>query len=347
MTAANCILAFAGRNGPVLLLLGAFLGLLAPAFAAAAYPFMGAAVFVFTLGAFLKVDGAAFRVELRERKDLILILAWVIMGVPLLTLGLVQVLDLGADLALGLMFNTLAPPVGSAAAIAAMLGLSAPLALLATIVATLAAPLYLPPLAAELAGADLAIDPFTLALRLGTIVGGAASMAWLLRRFAGRWVAANPNAMTGVAVCGLLLVAVGAMRGVREQIAAAPGQALLLLGLAFLANAGLQLAGAMLFAGSGRDRALTVGLVSGNRNITLVWAAAAPFLAHRPGVELFLAMAVLPIFMLPALSRRLIHGLTHRPAAEARAQRLPVLPGRPRGGEAPPAARIGMPPPPA
>ena len=79
----------------------------------------------------------------------------------------------------------------------------------------------------------------------------------------------------------------------------------------------------------------------------LVWAAAAPFLAHRPGVELFLAMAVLPIFMLPALSRRLIHGLTHRPAAEARAQRLPVLPGRPRGGEAPPAARIGMPPPPA
>jgi BASS family bile acid:Na+ symporter len=155
-----------------------------------------------------------------------------------------------------------------------------------------------------------------MSLRLGAIVGGAALAAWLLRRHAGRWVAGNPNAMTGIAVLGLLLVAVGAMRGMREEVAAAPGQAVLLLGLAFLANAALQAVGALLFAALERRRALTVGLVSGNRNITLVWAAAAPFLAGHPGVELFLAMSVFPIFMLPAATHRIFAALLARAPAE-------------------------------
>lgn len=273
---------------------------------------MGLAVFVFTLGAFLKVDGAAFRREAADRRGILIILAWSTFGVPLLAYAMVQVLRPGPDLAVGLLLCCLAPPVGSAAAIAAMLRLSAPLALFATVAATLAAPLYLPPLAAILAGADLAIDPLAMSLRLGAIIGGAALTAWLLRRHAGNWVAANPNAMTGIAVIGLLLVAVAAMRGMRDEIMEAPGQAALLLGLAFLVNGGLQALGTLLFVAHDYRRALTVGLVSGNRNITLIWAAAAPFLADRPGIELFLAMSVFPIFMLPAMTQRLFASLLER-----------------------------------
>ncbi|WP_431271146.1 hypothetical protein [Dankookia sp. P2] len=119
--------------------------------------------------------------------------------------------------------------------------------------------------------------------------------------------------MTGIAVLGLLLVAVGAMRGMRAQILEAPWQAALLLAVAFLANAGFQVVGALLFGGvMERSRALTVGLVSGNRNITLIWSAAAPFLADRPGVELLLAMGVFPIFMLPAATRRILAALMAR-----------------------------------
>jgi predicted Na+-dependent transporter len=314
---ASALLARAGRNGPALLCGGVLIGLVAPVLAEAARPMMGVAVFVFTLGAFLKVDAAAFRAEVAERRSTLLILVWSSFGVPLLAYSFVQAAAPSAGLALGLLLCALAPPVGSAAAIAAMLGLSAPLALLATVVATLAAPLYLPPLAALLAGAELSIDPLSMSLRLGAIVGGAALTAWLLRRRAGRWVAENPNAMTGIAVLGLLLVAIGAMRGMREEIMAAPGQAALLLGLAFLVNAGLQATGALLFAALERRRALTVGLVSGNRNITLVWAAAAPFLADHPSVELFLAMSVFPIFMLPLATRRVFAALMERAPASA------------------------------
>ena len=247
------LLAAAGRHGPALLCGGVLVGLAAPPLAELARPLMGLAVFVFTLGAFLKVDGAAFRSEATDRRAVLLVLAWTAFGVPLATYGLVQVLRPGPDLSQGLLLCFLAPPVGSAAAIAAMLGLSAPLALLATVAATVAVPLYLPPLAASLAGAELAIDPLALSARLAVIVGGAASVAWLLRRCAGAWVAANPHAMTGVSVLGLILVAVGAMRGMQGHVSAAPAQAVALLGAAFLANAGFQAAGALLFAGLGRD----------------------------------------------------------------------------------------------
>jgi predicted Na+-dependent transporter len=303
------ILAAAGRHGPALLCGGVLLGLAAPPFAELARPLMGFAVFVFTLGAFLKVDGAAFRAEAADRRAVLLVLAWATFGVPLAAYGLVRLLQPGPDLSRGLLLCALAPPVGSAAAVAAMLGLSAPLALLATVAATAAAPFYLPPLAASLAGAELAIDPLALSARLAAIVGGAAAAARLLRRRAGAWVAANPHAMTGVSVLGLILVAIGAMRGMQGHVLAAPAQAVASLGIAFFANAGFQAAGALLFAGLDRTRSLTVGLVSGNRNVTLVWAAAAPGLAEHPGVELFFATSVFPIFVLPLATRRLLAAL--------------------------------------
>jgi hypothetical protein len=64
--------------------------------------------------------------------------------------------------------------------------------------------------------------------------------------------------------------------------------------------------------------------VSGNRNVTLVWAAAAPTLAGHPGVELFLAMSVFPIFVLPLATRRLFAAV-ERAAAAA----VPAAPPRP------------------
>lgn len=318
---ANAILAIAGRNGPALLCGGVLIGLIAPPLAELVRPLMGLAVLVFTLGAFLKVDAAAFRAEMSQRST-IGILAWSTFGVPLLAVLVVGGLQPAPELAAGIVLCALAPPVGSAAAIAAMLGLSAPLALLATVVATLAAPFYLPPLAAQLAGAELVIDPVAIFLRLALIVGGAACTACLLRRFAGAWVSQNPNAMTGIAVLGLLLVAVGAMRGMQDEILAHPWHAAWMLGLAFFLNAGLQVVGAVLFGALELRRALTVGLVSGNRNVTLVWAAAAPFVVDHPGVELFLAMSVFPIFMLPLAMRRTLEATrTLAPATAATAPR--------------------------
>jgi BASS family bile acid:Na+ symporter len=120
-------------------------------------------------------------------------------------------------------------------------------------------------------------------------------------------------------VVGLILVAIGAMRGMQRLILADLGYAATLLAIAFLGNAGMQILGALLFCGVDRQRALTVGLVSGNhRNNTLVWAAAALFVATHAEVGLFLAMSVFPIFILPLVTRRLLPVLDASPIPEAR-----------------------------
>jgi len=308
-TAASClntVLAFAGRNGPLLLFFGVLIGFVFPALAATAKPWMCASVFVFTLGAFLKVDGQAFRAELRRPLRAAAVLAWTLVGVPALAWALVQLLQLPPQIGLAIMLCMLAPPVGSAAAIAAMLGLNAALALAVTIAISLLAPFYLPPITALIGGSAAQIDAVAMLGRIVAVVGAAAAVATLLRRCTGNLVACNPSAMTGVSVVGLLTVAIGAMHGMPQHVLGHGMQALQLLGLAFAVNVGFQLAGFVLFSRLGVADALTVGLVSGNRNVTLVWVAVAPWLDGLPLVEAYLAASVFPIFMLPLLQKLLL-----------------------------------------
>lgn len=299
-------LAFAGRHGPLLRFYGVLTGSMFRALAAAAKPWMGASVFVFTLGAFLKVDASAFRAELHRPLRAAAVLAWTLVGVPALAWALVHVLALPADIGLAIVLCMLAPPVGSAAAMAAMLGLNAALALAATIVICLLAPLYLPPIAALIGGSTVQIDAVAMLGRIVAVTGAAAGTAFALRRFAGAFVARNPSAMTGVSVVGLLTVAIGAMHGMPGHVLGHGVQALQLMALAFAVNIGFQLVGFVLFSRLGVADALTVGLVSGNRNVTLVWVVVAPWLGGLPLVEVYLAASVFPIFMLPLVAKMLM-----------------------------------------
>ena len=233
-------------------------------------------------------------------------LAWTLVGVPALAWALVHVLALPADIELAIVLCVLAPPVGSAAAMAAMLGLNAALALAATIVISLLALLYLPPIAALIGGSTVQIDAVAMLGRIVAVIGAAAGTAFALRRFAGAFVARNPSAMTGVSVVGLLTVAVGAMHGMPGHVLGHGVQALQLMALAFAVNIGFQLVGFVLFSRLGVADALTVGLVSGNRNVTLVWVVVAPWLGGLPLVEAYLAASVFPIFMLPLVTKMLI-----------------------------------------
>ena len=96
------LLGFAGRNGPLLLFFGVLIGLVVPPLAAAAKPWMGASVFVFTLGSFLKVDGASLRAELHRSARAAVVLGWTLFGVPLLAWILCQALAFPPHLTLAI-----------------------------------------------------------------------------------------------------------------------------------------------------------------------------------------------------------------------------------------------------
>ncbi|MFN8924356.1 MAG: DUF1194 domain-containing protein [Rhodospirillales bacterium] len=296
----------AGRHGPALLFGAVLAGLAVPDLAAVARPWMGFAVFLFTLGAFLKAEPGTVGRELRRPAVLAAVLLWSTFGVPLAVVGFVALVGPPPSAAVALILYSIAPPVGAAAAIAAMLGLSVPLALVTSVPAIAAAPLYVPLLATVTTGTALPIDPWTLSARLALIVGGAMGAALLLRRFAGRALADDGGASsTGLSVCGLLIIGLGAMHGAQARVLGDPALALVLLGLAFAVNVGLDAAGTAAGLCLGRLRAATLGMVSGNRNVTLVWAGLAPVLVDHPDIEFALATTVLPVFLLPALRQRI------------------------------------------
>jgi hypothetical protein len=165
-------LQFAGRNGPFVLVAGVLLGFAVPVLSDTAWHAFGPTVFVFTLGAFLKVDLESLSAELAHVRRNLVVILWAMFGVPLLVFAFLVTFELGPDLKQGLLLWALAPPSGAAAALAAILGLSAPLALLAGTAVTAASPLYMPLLAAALGGFQVAIDPLSMAARLVIIVGG-------------------------------------------------------------------------------------------------------------------------------------------------------------------------------
>ena len=161
----------------------------------------------------------------------------------------------------------------------------------------------MPPLAALVGDPIVHMDAAAMLWRIVSVVGGAAVTAFALRRAAGGFIAQNPSVMTGISVAGLLTVAIGAMHGMQQHVFGHGTQAAQLMGLAFAVNASFQVTGAALFRSLGAVDALTVGLVSGSRNVTLVWVAVLPWLGGLPLVEAYLAASVFPIFMLPLLTR--------------------------------------------
>ena len=295
----SSFLSLMGRNGPVLLFIGSLVGLLCPALAELARPAMAAAVFVFTLGAFLRATRASLVAELMRPRRLTAVLAWTTLGVPVVAWAFASHVGLPAGAALGMVVCMAAPPVGSAGAMAAMLRLNVALAVVGTVAASALAPLFMPAAVAAYGTPGWTIDSLALFERMATLIGGAAVAAVLLRRFASGWIDGHPEALTGASVLGLIVVALGVMDGMQPLFvghAGAVGQTML---IAFAANVGMQLLGAALFSPLGWRDAATAGLLSGNRNVTLVAAVFAPWLNELPEVRLYIAASVFPIFMLP------------------------------------------------
>ena len=298
----QALLSFAGRHGPALLFASVFVGIVWPTLADAAQPLMGSAVFVFTAGGFLKVGRSAFAQELARPTRLIAVLAWTLLGVPLVAWAVTRHVALPAGVAVGMILCMAAPPVGSAAAIAAMLRMNTALALVGSVAISLLSPLYLPTLVRSLGAGSLEVDTTSMTARIACIVLGAAATSALLRRCASNCLERHPDALTGASVLGLIVVGLGVMKGIQPLVLEHGSATLLVVLIAFAVNVSFQSLGFALFLPLGRRDAATVGLLSGYRNVTLVAVVAAPWLAGSPQVHLYIAASVLPIFIMPLLS---------------------------------------------
>ncbi len=298
------LLGWLGRHATAVIAAGVFVGLLAPPAAALLRPLLLPAILLPFVVALLRLDMAALRRDLRRPALPLLAVAWILAGSPLLAAAASAPLPIEPTLRQAIVTTAACAPLMASGALALLLGLDVGMALFATVVATALVPLTLPPLALGLAGLPVPLDPAALTLRLLALVLPAFALARLLRgRIGEARLAAFADVLAGLAALGLVVFAIGIMDGVTARLTADPGFVAGCLLAVTVLNVGLQAVTALVFAGCGRRRALTLGLVAGNNNLGLVVAAIAD--SAPADLLVFVAAAQFPIYLLPLIQQPL------------------------------------------
>ena len=294
-------LSFIGRHATKFLAGGVLVGFVAPPLAALAKPLLVPALVIPLTLALIRLDWAAIAAGRRRKGEVAALVLWMLGVAPLLVWAITTpalALGLPTSLREALILMAASSPIVSSVAIALFVGLDAPLAIVAVVFTTALVPITLPPMALALLDVRLEIDLVIFMGRLAAIVGGAFVAAWLVRRIARpSTLAANSELIDGLTVVILVVFALAIMDGVTTFALERPGYALLATALALAFNLLLQFTGWLAFRRSGSRTALTAGLLSGNRNMGLVFVA----LSGHASVEVttFFALAQLPMYMLP------------------------------------------------
>ena len=243
---------------------GVLAGLALPPLATLARPLLVPTLLIPLAIALVRLDWSAIAAW-RQRPLTIAALLVFVLGVsPLVVWVLVSDLEpLGfpRPLAQALILMAASSPIVSNVALALILRLDAPLAVVVVMLATALVPFTLPPIAGALAGIDVELPVLEFSLRLAALVGGAFAAAALVRRFVPReTLAANADWLDGFTVVNLLLFGLAIMDGVTAFALERPGYVALALLAAYAFNLALQAGAGLAFRSLGTTRALTVAL---------------------------------------------------------------------------------------
>lgn len=311
------LLAFSARRGSVLLAVGIFGGVLSPGLAAACKGVVTPVVLAMMTLVLLRVDLAGTLAHLRRPVRVAAIVAFLMLACPVLAWAVVRPLGMDPGITAGVVIFATGCAATSSPAFARMVGLDPELSLVATLATTFLVPLTAPPMALLLLGVDLSIGAGAFMGRLGVIVGLPMLLSLGLRRLLGpvrlmRWA----DAVDGLLVWLVVLYGFAVMDGLDARMAADPAWVVQAVAAAFIADYGLNLLTAGVFARLGTRAAASAGLMSGNRNMSL-YLAVLPAAAD-PRIALFFGICQFPLFLSPfllrPLYRRLLASSRARPA---------------------------------
>jgi hypothetical protein len=313
-TAPTAALAWLGRQGARALAALLLVGIALPPLGALLKPYVAEAIFVLLCIAFMRVDAAALRGHLGRPALVLAVAAWTVVAVPLLVGlgGLALGLETRApDLFLALMLHAVASPMMAAPAFAAVMGLDATLVLVTLVASTSLTPFTAPIFTHLFVGPTLTLAPRELGLKLAGILAGAALAAVLVRRFVGLDVIArHREAIDGFNILTAFIFVAALMENLAARFFAAPLATIALAALAFAVSFAILGTTMLLFARSGRERALALGLMASQRNTGLMLAAAGG--AAPDMVWLYFGLCQLPIYLSPQLLQPLARRLKRK-----------------------------------
>lgn len=315
MTAPQLI-GFLGRHARWALPAGVFLGIAVPALATALRPLLTLAVIGTLTAALLRLDWAQMAAAVRRPALPAAIAAWQLVASPLLAWFGSALVGMPPELRLMLLLQAAAPPIGSAAVFALILGLDGVLAVIGTVATTMLLPLTLTPLVGLLLpGAGVQVDLAAFFARVTLMVAAPFALAWVLRRALGtERLARNDELLGGINVLLLVVFAIAVMDGVTERLLHEPRFIGLLLLTACAATVLLHLAGFALFRRAGLATAYGAAVLSGNRNMGLMLVITAGTAGEA--FSLYVGLAQIPMYFAPLLLTPLLARSRgqHRPA---------------------------------
>lgn len=293
-----------GRRATLFLAASVVVGYAAPPLSALAKPLLAPALVFVLAVSLVRIRPDALIAQLRRPALIVVLVVWLLLVAPVLMAGLIAVASLPGALAPSLLLIAAAPPITAVPAVALLLGLDSALAVVVLVIANLLTPIVLPSIVLVLFGIDVDISVVRLMVRLAVLVGSAALIVWVVRRFVSfPTLMAHSVQLDALIVIGMLVLVLAVMDGVFANSVAHPGLSIMLLGAAVAANVVQQVVATALFLPLGWTRALTVGMVSGNRNGAILLAA----LGDDASMELtlFVALGQLAIYGLPAVQKPL------------------------------------------
>ena len=295
----TALLALVGRHARWALPLGVFTGIVFPQLASLARPLLEAAVIGTFTAALLRLDWGALARVVRAPGPGLWLVSWLLVGSPLVVWALAAAAGLDEGLGRALVLQAAAPPIGSAAVFAMIVGLAGALSVFGTVVATLALPVTLTALVALLLpGSGLQVDLGAFFLRASAFVAAPFVIAWAARRALGvSRLARNDELLAGLNVVLLVVFAIAVMDGVTARFLRDPGLIAQLLLFACVAAVVLHLAGYALLRARGVDAGYEAALIFGNRNMGLMLAITAGTAGEV--FSLYVGIAQIPMYFAP------------------------------------------------
>jgi len=312
-------LVWLGRQGTRAVAASLFLALAFPSLAAWCKPIVPEAIFALLILAFLRVDPRELRGHFAEPTLVLVATMWTMLIVPAglgVAFALAGVPDRLPQLYVGLMLQSVAPPIMSAPAFAALMGLESALSLATLIAGFAVTPLSASVLAQLFLGAATRLSPLGLGLRLLLILAGSALSAALIRRIAGAgWIDRQRESIDGLSVVTLFVFAVAVMDGVGIGLLTRPWVMIGLTTLAFVLALGLTALTTIVFARVGWGRSLALGLACGHRNLGLMLAATGGTIPDLSW--LYFGLAQFPIYLVPQLLQPVARRFRATPANQS------------------------------
>ncbi|HTH33199.1 MAG TPA: Na+-dependent transporter [Xanthobacteraceae bacterium] len=303
LNASWAALAWLGRQGARAIAAVVFIAIVVPPFDAVVKPFVTEAIFALLCLAFLRVDTAVLKSHIRRPGLVLAATAWTSLAVPALigTVCLAIHLDSRAPaLFLALMLQAVASPMMASPAFAAVMGLDSTLVLTTLVLSTALTPLSAPLFAYAFIGPVLTLSPLALGLKLFAILAGSLAAAAIIRRFASRAAIRRCNdQINGMNILLVFIFVAAVMENVGRRFIDDPLGMVALTALAFALTFAILVLTAFVFAATGRERALVLGLMASQRNMGLMLAATGGALPDFTWI--YFALAQFPVYLSPLL----------------------------------------------